>query len=174
MATFTVIDHTELSSAAASWSATGIPQSYDHLLLCGSLRTANAAWTEIVLVKINGATTYYARRTLYQSASTTVAATLTYGATTLAAGYANSNGSTSNTFTPFTLWIPDYSDTSNSKQVLYSSAPDAWTTSNMGYRWLGSGMRYSTSSISSLELLSNSASNLVANSSITLYGITGA
>ena len=39
MAVFTVIDHTELGAAAASWEVTGISASYDHLYLVASWRS---------------------------------------------------------------------------------------------------------------------------------------
>jgi len=176
MAAFTVIDHTELGAAAATWTSATIPSSYDHLYLTISARGALAGtnWYEYVDVQFNGDTgTNYSSTGLRGQAS--AGAWQTSGVDGLdRVLLINADGSTASTFGNASIWIPNYANTANFKQVVARFATEGDTASNG--EWIlgiGAGLWSSTAAITSITIDPQNG-DLMQYSTFTLYGVTGA
>jgi hypothetical protein len=176
MAAFTVIDHEELTGAAASWTSATIPSSYDHLYLTISARSSlgTSNWYDYVDVQFNGDTgTNYSSTGVYGQAS--AGSWRTSGADGLdRVLLINADGSTADTFGNASIWIPNYANTANFKQVVAGFVTEGATTTN-GY-WtmgIGAGLWSSTAAITSITIDPQNG-DLMQYSSFTLYGVTGA
>jgi hypothetical protein len=78
------------------------------------------------------------------------------------------------TFGLIKVWIPHYSNTANFKSVVGSAAVENNSTSNT--EWLlfqNAGLRKTTEAINQVTLALPSGS-FIADSTFTLYGVTGA
>ena len=182
MAAFTVIGHTELSTAASAITFASISSSYDHLYLTASLRVAAAQhitdYAQPVKIELNNDSGANYSETYMKAGSTTVGG----GRYNTGNGYFRmcnvaSSLVDADCFAAWTLWIPNYSNTSNFKQLLFSGAVE--NASSTDYRWhlLTTAMLYhSTSAITQVELSAAlfPAADFVQYSSATLYGVKGA
>jgi len=176
MAAFTVIEHDELSGSASSWEETSISASYDHLLLVASMRSDVAAHLQSMTVQLNGETgsTNYSYTTLYADTATPGSEQYTNQATV--AGYPRMPGTsaTGDTFGTMTIWIPNYSNTANFKQVLVKNGSEnASTSNNQWYVMSVAGLWSNTAAINQITVTAGSG-NFVQYSTFTLYGVTGA
>jgi hypothetical protein len=176
MAAFTVIDHEELTGAAATWTSATIPSSYDHLYLTISARGALAGsnWYEYVDVQLNGDTgTNYSSTGVYGQAS--AGSWRTSGADGLdRVLLINADGSTADTFGNASIWIPNYANTANFKQVVTKFVTEGATDTNGHWTLgMGAGLWQSTAAITSITIDPQNG-DLMQYSSFTLYGVTGA
>ena len=176
MATFTVIDHTELGAAASSWDVTSIPSSYDHLLVKVSARSDSSdTYGGEVRVTLNGdtgsnysGTILWAYQSIVQSTRASSAAYMNYS-------YVSDASQAANTFGSATYWIPHYSNTANFKQMISSSAAE--DTSSTDSDWIlavEAGLWQDTSAVDQITLTAGAADDFVQYSTFTLYGVTGA
>ena len=177
MAVFTVIDHTEMTGATASWSETGISSSYDHLLIKASMRSDAAATIAVTgLVQLNGETTNtnYTYVELRADSGTPAAQWLSSEATL---GYPQMPGASAlaATFGSLTVWIPNYANTSNFKQVRWFSALENNSTTNgeWGIK-LNAALWSNTDAVDEILISPAGGSNFVQYSTFTLYGVKGA
>ena len=181
MAVFTVIDHTELGAAAASWNVTSIPSSYDHLLIKGSVRSDYAAaYYDAMGLRFNGDTgTNYSTTYLY-TGSATPGSSRDSGAVSGGPVYCvPAASSTADTFGPFTMWIPHYANTANFKQGFIQGANEGASATD--WQWV-MGMNAilwgSTSAIDEITISCQrgawQTADFVQYSTFTLYGVTGA
>ena len=174
MAAFTVIDHTEMTGATASWTKTSIPSSYDHLYLKVSARTDHSAIFDDHYLTINADSGYNYSSTQLYAVSATV--------------YSNRNGGTNkienlalggspigaDIFSTMELWIPNYAGTTGYKPVLAQCAmPNDSTTDAEWKLNLTSGLWDDTSAIDQITLTPKGG-DYVQYSTFTLYGVTGA
>ena len=164
MAAWNIIDHTELTGTATTYTKSSIPSSYEHLYFLVSARNNTSS------IDINN-TFYFNNSTAADYSYTTLFTQLT--GTTISAGVSNaqshiigvySAGSTvfNDTFAVTEIWIPNYSNTSNWKQaVIKNVVPN------------DAGLWQSTAAINRIDLVASSGS-FMAESTFTLYGINGA
>ena len=176
MAAFTVIDHTELTGATASWSKTSIPSSYDHLLIVASIRSSkSSAYDKVDFQMGNGSLdtgTNYSKTFLYASTSTPGSARDT-GQTSIEKFYISADSATADTFGIVKIWIPHYTS-SNYKQVIGSStAENASTTDAAWYMTIVAGLWSSTSAVDAVGI-KETGDDMMQYSTFTLYGVTGA
>ena len=175
MAAFTVIDHTELGAAASSWDVTSIPTdgTYDHLMLKWSVRTDNAAYLADLDMQFNADTgSNYSRTILYANTATPASARATSD-TSIGHVYGNADSTTANTFSSTTVWIPNYANTANFKQVITKSVVEGATTTDS--QWiivLNAGLWQDTSAVDQITV--SYGADMVQYSTFTLYGIKGA
>ena len=180
MPVFTVIDHTEIGTGgAASWSEASIASSYDHLLLKVSVRSERVHYTEQTPVKLNGSTStsdYSATRLKSEGATdigSTRASTGVYGHFR----WPTSCGASAlaDTFATWTIWIPNYSNTANFKQVIIQAASENNSTT-FGHTEMNliAGLFHSTSAIDEIEIFCLNGADIAEYSTFTLYGVTGA
>ena len=178
MAAFTVIDHEELTGAAATWTSATIPSSYDHLYLTISARGALGGSNdyEYVDVQFNGEVTgtNYSSTILW-AGSTTPGSAREAGVNGLdRLILMNADGSTADTFGNASIWIPNYANTANYKQALGKFGCE--NADATAWHWLigvGAGLWSSTAAITSITIDPQNG-DLMQYSSFTLYGVTGA
>ena len=172
MAAFTVIDHTELTGSAASWTKSSIASSYDHLMLKVSARTGSGYYG-YVDVQLNADTTAanysYTRLYAYPNMTSDRATSNAYIFQT------TGSSSTANTFGTATLWIPNYANESNFKQMLALSAGENASSSTS--QWIlmaGAGLWSATPAVAVDQITLVPNADFLQYSTITLYGVTGA
>jgi hypothetical protein len=181
MAVFTVIEHDEIGGGgAASWSETGISGSYDHLLLKASIRSEYVNSTADGVLQLNedattslySDTNLFARTTAVESTRTSSGAGITSWRMPAAWNVAEGD----NVFGNLTVWIPNYANTANFKQVLLTSTfgPD----DAQNYVWgsyVTAGLVQITGAITAVTVTIGGLGTGIAEfSTFTLYGITGA
>ncbi len=176
MATFTVIDHTELGAAASSWDVTSIPSSYDHLLVKVSARSDSSdTYGGEVRVTLNGDTGSNYSGTILWAYQSTPQSTRASSAAYMNYSYVSDASQAAGTFGSATYWIPHYSNTANFKQMISSSAAeDASSTDSDWIVAVEAGLWQDTSAVDQITLTAGAADDFVQYSTFTLYGVTGA
>jgi hypothetical protein len=162
---FTLIETKTLGTAAASIEFTSIPQDFTDLYLlvnCRSARTGVAF--DSLHMYFNNLTTNFSNRTLF-------------GSGTLAESFAGNNpfvgespaaNATGNTFSNASVYVPNYSGNTNKSYSVDSVPENNATVTNMN---LGAHLWSNTAAITSIKFDHLSGNNLVAGSTISLYGI---
>ena len=184
MAAFTVIDHTELGAANAELvEITSIPSSYDHLYMVMSVRDdgASTSPTEFWMRVGNGSPdtgTNYSNTGLSANTATPDSGRNTGQTHTSFGLYSPQNSSTANTFGAVAVWIPNYANTSNYKQILSRSGCEAASTTNNYWKVaMGGHLWASTSAIDVVQVVTYDVGtwgDFMQYSTFTLYGVTGA
>jgi hypothetical protein len=160
----TLIQHTELGSAQASITFSSIPQTYTDLFLVYSVRTDNTnvpySNTEIL---INGSSSNFSGRRMFGDGGSVGA----YTATNIA-GLVSSAGATGNTFGSTSLYLPNYTGSTNKS---YSVDSVSENNSTSAYQEIIAGLWSQTAAVTSVTIKAESTRNFVQYSSATLYGI---
>jgi len=107
-------------SGAASIEFTGIPQTGTDLYVVASLRGDNASVSEAVRVLLNSSTSDYSYRRLSGTGSTVASASTTSGTAFQLDSGVNGTSATSNTFSNFSIYIPNYAGSAN-KSISYDA-----------------------------------------------------
>ena len=180
MAVWNVIDHTEIGTGgAAYWEVTGIDQSYDHLLLLVSARSERTGVpAESVIFSLNGSTATDYSITMLRVLSDGVNATHVTGMAGFS-GYQSmtAGDATADTFGIMKIWIPNYSNTANYKQVLWHTVAENASTASNEYRVSMTAGLYkeNTDAIDEMKMIGYTGSTDIAEfSTFTLYGVKGA
>ena len=176
MPAFTVIDHTELTGTTTSWAEASIPASYDHLLLEASIRGTQAAYFNNLWIRVgNGSLdtgANYSSTYIHANGSTTSGRATAQ--TKWAYQYIGSASTLADTFGTVKIWIPNYANTTDYKQVIIQTAVENnSTTTAQWFLAQVAGLWNSTSAITDIEL-SEPNVGMVQYSTFTLYGVTGA
>lgn len=175
MAAFTVIEHDELSSSTATWASGTFATTYDHLYIVMSARTDyTASYSPGTMWQFNGDTGSNYSFTDLQANTGTPG---TYQSSGTSIGYPpiSTSLATADTFGFITAWIPNYANTSNFKQILFSaSAENASSTDSQWALKVTAGLWSSTSALTSFSVTNNGGGDFVQYSSYTVYGVTGA
>lgn len=152
------------SGGAASIEFTSIPGMYTDLLLVSSLRSVNVANDLAMTLAFNGSTSNFTSRYIYGNspASTAIA-----GSNGYYHGNVNGAGSTASVFTSTSLYVPNYSGSTNKSYSVDNTMENNSTTS---YPFFVSGLWSVTNAITSITI--TNASNFAQYSSATLYGIS--
>jgi hypothetical protein len=162
-----LIETKTLGTAAATIQFTSIPQTFTDLLVTFSLRTDRAALTDTPQLRVNGATTGYTQRKLEGNGSSASSGTET-GQTYLLLDTINGATTTANTFSNSSLYIPNYTGSTNKTM---SSDGVYENNASTSFQRLEANLWSNTSAITSLSLLLFSGRSYVAGSTISLYGI---
>jgi hypothetical protein len=156
-----------LGSTTASVTFSSIPGTYTDLLLVwsGASNRSGLTYTD-VRGRFNGATsdTNHTGRWLYGNGASTASGTDTY----CRFGYATGATATANTFGSNEIYIPNYAGSTNKS---YSGTFVHETNATTAYMIAHAGLWSSTSAITSVEIIPDSAS-FTSGSSFFLYGIT--
>ena len=176
MAVWNVIQHDELSSAAASWTKSSIPNTYDYLYLVASLRNDNATYApNFIPVRLNGNSgTNYDYTRLDSSGSTPATGAYT-GGTSFTYGCMNPSGtSTADIFGVFEMWIMN-PNTAHQKTIIMQSESPRDATTSVKTSLVGARFRI-TADIDEITIYGPvlGSSDISQYSTITLYGINGA
>jgi hypothetical protein len=166
--TFQLIETKTLGTAASSIEFTSIPQDATDLLLVCSLRSASTE--DGVFVRFNGSTSGYSTRTLYGTGSTSASVSNPYGVSSaLFLATIPGTSFTANIFTNSQFYIVNYA---GSSQKLTSLTGVGENNATLNYLDMGAGLWANTSAITSVLVYSNSTSNFVVGSTVSLYKIT--
>jgi hypothetical protein len=160
----TLIQHIELGSAQSSITFSSIPQTYTDLMIVTSLRDTGGTdgWTN-AYIKPNGLTTNLTTRVLYGFGSTvgSFSDTFIYHETV-------GGGSTANTFSNSSIYIPNYRALT-AKSISVDTSTERNTANSINA--IVAGLWNSSDAITSLTLTAE-VGNFAQYSSATLYGIT--
>ena len=174
MAVFNLIQHTELSGAAASFDVTSIPSSYDHLYMVASARSDVSGNLGSCNLTFNGTggssygtTSIYAGTSTPQAGESSSHSSINYI-------YVGGNAILADTFGTVEIWVPNYANTSNNTQALIQ-----WGfmgNSSTDYQRLTgqtSGLFINTAAINQFTFDAGT-NDFMQHSTFTLYGINGA
>jgi len=170
----TLIGTVTLSSTNTTITFSSIPQTMTDLMLVRSmLSDSSAGPASSANITFNGSSAGYSERILYNNISGGGASGIRSGTYFDWAGLtaASGSGSTANTFSSGTLYIPNY--TSANAKIISSDAVQETNSSNGSYwnYYSVAGLWSGTAAITSITLTS-SAGNFVTGSTVSLYGIT--
>lgn len=162
--TYTLIEAKTLGSAVSSVTFSAIPATYTDLNLLCSIRTSRSAVAENILIGFNGSTSSFSSKILVGQGGSgvdnlTVARFI---------GVADGDTATANTFSNFSVYIPNYTS-SNYKS--YSADSVNEDNDALAFACLTAGLWSNTAAISSIELTTALANNFKINCTFYLYGI---
>lgn len=162
-----------LAVATEAITFSSIPSEYKTLVIDGLVRTDNAATTGSASVSFNGDTTDGNYAVQYvQATNTTVTGSQTMATTgARLALLTSAANSTAGDFSQFRIVIPNYSSVVNSKTAhITQSSP---TTRSSGGLFVSSRAFHwrSTAPITTVTLAGNAALQLVAGSTVAVYGL---
>jgi hypothetical protein len=152
------------SGGASTITFTNIPQNYTDLCILWSVRTDRpSSATDAPWIKFNGSATSPTNIRVFGTGSGT-------GSSTDAWMTVNAASSTANTFSNVSIYIPNYSGSTNKSFSIESVLENNATE---GYPMLQSGLWSSAAAITSIELnLAITARSFVQNTTATLYGVS--
>jgi hypothetical protein len=169
MATFQLITAQTLTGSQTSivlGSGGTIPQTYTDLVIYFSARTDRTIYeADGTVIRFNGDTTSgnYSAKRLYGNGAT--------ASSDNAYGFPFNNGgnSTGSTFGNQTIYIPNYT---GSTQKSFSTDGVSENNATTAFAGLGAGKWTGTAAITSITLTPEAGTNFVANTTIYLYGIS--
>ena len=160
------------SGGAANIEFTSIPATYTDLNLVFSLRSSNQAGGgsgyDYATLLINNDATNFSFRQLFTENSSTVTSN---SGTGVLYPWANSNVSTSSTFSNSSIYLPNYAG-SNNKSLSLDSAIESNSTAIL--LLITAGLWANSSAITSLKLVASTSNTFVQYSTAYLYGISNA
>ena len=169
---WTLIADVKLASTAASIDFSSIPNTYKHLVIIGSLKSAAAAAADSLRVRFNGSTDviYDALKINIEHPDTLITYE-TLGSSSMNVGAISGSSSVSaNEFSVVELIIPDYLDGSKYQGVINNNMLiRGAATGDLALR-SGFGTWKSTAAITQITLFADGG-DFVAGSRATLYGL---
>jgi hypothetical protein len=164
-----IIQHTELTGSQATIDLTSIPNTFTDLYLVLSLRTTRASTESEAYLQVNSDTTSgrYQMRRLYSDGSSAYSQAITTGSDAFRIGFPAAANATSNTFSSFGIYIPNYAG-STAKSFSVDSVGE--NNATRALHEIAAGLYTETTAISSIQIKDLYA-NFVQYSSATLYGI---
>jgi len=144
-----------------------IPAGYTDLLVVGSLRTTRSDGNQSQIgILLNGVGTSMSGRNLAGSGS--AATTFSRATPYVIIGSAPASTFTANTFGSFSLYLPNYTSSSNK-----SFSADTVTENNatLSEQAIVAGLWSNTAAITSITFTELNGHSYVANSSVSIYGI---
>ena len=157
-----LIESKTLGTAAASIEFTSIPQTYTDLVVVCSLRGDQNAANGFTNIGFNSSTSSFSTRFLQGDGSGAASSTGTRGI-----AYLSNAFHTSNTFDSTTVYIPNYTGSTNKSFSADSVVENNATTS---WQFIVAGLWSNTAAITSIQITPNTG-NFIAGSIISLYGV---
>jgi hypothetical protein len=158
-----LIETKTLESSASSIEFVSIPEDFTDLVVLASVRGARSAILEVIRLHFNSSLSGYSRRTLFSEGGAFGSETQTDRLLCAI----NGNTSTSNNFSNFSVYIPNYRANKN-KPFFADSATEH--DGSLTAIWLTAGLWSNTDPITSLSFVPGNA-NLLTGSTISLYGV---
>ena len=161
------------SGGSSSLSFTSIPSTYTDLLLFVSLRTAQSGASSDCRITINGTNTGLNSRGL--DARSAGPYSWNYTNNLYLVGGGNGNTSTSNTFSNWQIYIPNYASTSTYKSVSGDYVRES-NDANSGqvYNGFVAGNYNSNTAITSVGVENDGNNNYLQYTTAYLYGVKNA
>jgi hypothetical protein len=158
---YVLLERIELNASASSVTFSNIPQTgYTDLKLAMSVRDTN----EYLTISFNGSSTGFSSRTLGSNSSGAFSISASNG---LVYGLSDPTSYTANTFSNVEIYIPNYTSANNKSYSIDAVTENNGTAITLA---LNAGLWSNTAAITSVTITS-SASNLIANSTFSLYGL---
>jgi hypothetical protein len=168
-----LIESKTLGTNQASIEFTAIPDTFTDLVAVCSLRTTRtAAAFDNAKIRLNGTTTGYSERNLLGNGSSASSQSGSGNAFDFL-NYTATNGGTSNTFGNSIVYIPNYTGSTNKSVSVDAVSENNGTQSAQA---IGAGLWSNTAVITSITFLggvNEFTADLVAGSTVSLYGIGG-
>jgi hypothetical protein len=162
----TLIATVTAASAQANLEFTAIPATATDLFLVVSVRSARAGQTDDdCLIEFNGSSANLSARELRGSGSAATSASRTIIPIT----FMPAATATSNTFANASVYIPNYSGSTNKSLSVDGVGENNATAA---FQNITAGLWSSTSAITSILMKSATANNFVAGSTASLYAVT--
>ncbi len=170
---FKIADVT-VATPQANIEFTSIPQGYTDLVIVLSARGDRAS-SEVDQLQLtfNGSTSGYSYRTLYGLGAGGSGSGNASAQGSIPNIWINGNQSTSNTFGNASIYIPNYTS-SNNKSISFDIVTEGNVSGSTAYTiftGFQAGLWSNTSAITSVKLAEYIGTNLITNSTFTLYGI---
>lgn len=167
--TYTLISSNTLSSTTSSVTFSAIDNSYSDLIFKVSARTNTGSTQSNLAIEFNGdSSSLYSSVILFDTGNTAYSQVWNNLSYTYTYGNAVGSTATSNTFSNFELYLPNYNNNAKTYSTFgvteNNSSTDASICINAGYY-------NSANAITSVRFFANDSSSFVANSSFWLYGI---
>jgi hypothetical protein len=157
-----LIESKTLGTAAASIEFTSIPQTFTDLVVVCSLRGDQNANNGFTNIGFNSSTSNFSTRFLQGDGSGAASSTGTRGI-----AYLSNAFYTSNTFDSTTVYIPNYTGSTNKS---FSADSVVENNATSGWQFLVAGLWSNTAAITSIQITPNTG-NFIAGSIISLYGV---
>ena len=162
---YVLLETIALTQSATSVTFDNLPTSgYTDLKIVASVRDDYASVSVNLGMKINGSSTGLAGRVIFGTGSAANATTVTD-----AVGYTVGSSGTANTYSSTEIYIPNYRSTSSYKSYAADSAAESNAVTV--YMQMLGGLWSNNAAITSINLYPINATNLVAGSTFSLYGI---
>jgi hypothetical protein len=157
-----LIESKTLGTAQASIEFTSIPQTFTDLIVLFGIRSG--AGVIDLKLEFNGVTTGYTQRRIYGTGAVAVSDTgnTTYG------GISNEAGTTANTFSNTSIYIPNYAGSTNKSFSVDTVSENNAATA---YQAIAAVLWSNTAAITSLKIEAFSVSNFAVGSTVSLYGV---
>ena len=165
--TMTLIETKTLGADAASIEFTSIPQTYTDIVAVLSVRVSSASGA--FWFRFNSSSSGYTARRLYGDGGGAYSDTNAVGSNYLFIGDVSNVNNTANTFGNGSVYVPNYSG-STTKSVSVDNVSE--TNATTAFQHIIAGLWDNTAAITSWAFSAYSGGNLVAGSTISLYGIT--
>jgi hypothetical protein len=160
--TMQLIETKTLGTAAASIEFTSIPQGFTDLIMLISVNSATN--DQNLSMRFNDSTTNYSGRNLLGTGSSVASQTNAGSGLQIV----STKSTTSNTFVNCQVYIPNYASSAN-KSVSSDGVSEANATG--AYIHLLANLWSNTAAINKITVYINEGSNLIAGSTVSLYGI---
>jgi len=164
--TFELIASYTASGSVASIEFTSIPATFTDLCLKVSARTATSSQSDEFYVQFNGSTSGLSYRSLIGRPNAGDAVS-----NTSSSGYFDGNTATASTFGNAEIYIPNYAGSTNKSVSVDSVNEDNSSTTRPT---LNATLWSNTAAITSVKLISATASNILQYSTAYLYGVKNA
>ena len=162
----THIETIELGSSQSSITFSSIPQDYDDLKILVSVRSdASGSTGDVLKIELNSSSTNFSWINLRGDGQSSFSSSASEGYTF----YTNAGLSTSNTFGNGSIYISNYT-ASQAKSISTDGVSE--TNGTFGFQTIAATLWNNTAAITSVTLLPNAGTNLVAGSRASLYGVT--
>jgi hypothetical protein len=159
-----LIESKTLATATSSISFTSIPQDGTDLLVLAFLRSTNTA--DYTAIQFNGSSSSFSSRNLFGNGST---ASSNSRSDNLMVQTMNPSDYTANTFASTSIYIPNYTGSTNKSFSVDSCLENNATLTVLG---LQAFLWSNTAAITSLTIQNGAGSTLTIGSTISLYKIT--
>lgn len=151
-------------ATAANVEFTGIPGTYDDLIVLASLRSNRAAVSDWAYIAFNGSTANFSAIVLSGDGTTPIS----YNSFPRIFATATAANATASTFGNSLTYIPNYARSNNKS---WSADLVAENNATEGYNDIANGLWSNTAVITSITMTPRVGTAWVTNSSATLYGI---
>jgi len=162
--TMQLIETKTLGAAAASIEFTSIPQDGTDLMFLCSLRNTNDI--DYIGISINSSTSSFTQRGLSGTGSSIVNNNRTDN---LFIGMTVNSSLTANTFTNSSVYVPNYTSSTNKSLSLDSVQENNATSSQL---WITAALRSNTDAITAFGFIAEAGGNFAIGSTISLYKVT--